>query len=191
MEPLRPAVVLSGRFQPFHAGHHAAFRALQARFGAENVWIASSDRPSSTPGRPSPLRFEEKRAIICGLFEVPSERVVLVRSPYAPAEVLSGLDPARTAYVAALGARDEGRLRSRYWAPLPEDPGTPLEPYPTRGYFLVLPPQEGDLSASAVRAALGSPDRSLEEKERAFRELYPRYDEALFRLLVERLGATG
>lgn len=181
----RLAVVLSGRFQPFHRGHHAAFLHLQERFGPEQVWLASSDRGAEKPGRPAPFSFLEKQRIITGLFGVPAERVVQIKSPYAPAEVLAAQDRETTAYVAALGSRDADRLKSRYWAPF--SPDEPLLPYPERGYVLVLPPMADDLSASQIRATLGSETLSAHAKETAFRAWYPRFDAQLFQLLTERL----
>lgn len=185
MDPLQPAVVLAGRFQPFHRGHHAAYRWLVDRFGAERVWLASSGRTEEGGGRPAPFGFEEKRRLITTLFAVPAERVVRIRSPYAPKEVLAALDPDSTSYVAAVGARDADRLKSRYWAPFPPD--GPWEPYPRRGYVLVVPALEDDLSATAIRALLGDPALPLAEKEAAFRGWYPRWDADLFQLLVTRL----
>jgi len=180
------AVVYPGRFQPFHRGHFETWRQLVARFGPERVWIASAERAEGRPGRPAPLSFEERRRIAVTLFGLPEARFVRVRSPYAPAEILSGLDPEDTALVAAVGARDPGRLKSRYWAPFP--PEGPWEPYPGRGYVLETPLQADDLSASAIRALLGSP-RPRAEKEAALHAWYPRVDAELFELLLTRLGS--
>ena len=72
---------------------------------------------------------------------------------------------------------------------MPFREGEPLDPYPRRGYILTMPPAEGDLSASEIRAVLGDGQRSLEEREAAFRAWYPRWDRDLFHLLIERLGA--
>lgn len=188
MTTTRLAVVLAGRFQPFHRGHYEAWARLVSRFGAEQVWIATSDRRGDAGGRPAPFTFEEKRRILSTLFPVPAERVVLVKSPYRPVEVLASQDPERTAYVAAVGERDAGRLSSRYWAPFPEQ--GPWEPYPARGYVLLLPPQADDLSATRIREVLGDPGLDLEEKERAFRSWYPSFDRSIFELITSRLSGA-
>lgn len=180
-------VVFAGRFQPFHAGHFGVYSALVERFGADAVYLASSDRAAGTTGRPAPLPFSDKKRLITGLFDVPADRVVQIKSPYAPREILAAYDPEQTAFVAVIGARDEGRLKSRYWEPFVE--GAPLLPYPTRGYILTMPPRAADLSASQIRAALGDPSRPLEAREAAFRALYPRWDAEIFHLLIDRLGA--
>lgn len=180
------AVVYPGRFQPFHRGHFETWRHLVGRFGEDRVWIASAERAEGRPGRPAPLSFEERRRIAVALFDVPEARFVRVKSPYAPAEILSGLDAQDTALVAAVGARDAGRLKSRYWAPF--SPEGPWEPYPGRGYALETPLQAGDLSASAIRELLAS-DLPRAEKEAALLAWYPRFDPELFALLLARLGS--
>lgn len=182
-------VVFPGRFQPFHRGHHGVYLALCQRFGADAVYLASSDRTGDAGGRPAPFSFAEKQKLIVKLFDVEPSRIVQVKSPYGPREILSHYDPATTAFVAVTGARDDGRLKSRYWRPYAPD--VPLEPYPGRGYILTAPPAADDLSASTIRGVLGDPGLSRDAKIAAFNTWYPRWDEALFDELVARLtGAT-
>ena len=180
-------VVFAGRFQPFHRGHHGVYTALCARFGQDAVYLASSDRVGVAGGRPAPFTFDEKKRLITGLFGVPPARVVRVKSPYGPTEILSAYDPEQTAYIAVVGARDEGRLTSRYWRPY--EPHAPLEPYPRCGYILTAPPAAADLSATEIRAALGDPGTTPSEKQSYFRATYPLWDEILFELMVARLRA--
>ena len=175
------AAVLSGRVQPW--------RHLVARFG--DAWIATSarggDRPGR-PGRPAPFSFEEKREVIVTLFEIPASRVVCVKSPYAPREVLAQVPP-EAAYVAAMGDKDHDRLRiGKYFQWF--DPDSPLLPYAERGYAYLCPDGGPGVTASDVRAALGDPTRSAADKERWFRAFYPRFDRGVFDLLVERLTPT-
>ena len=177
-------VVFAGRFQPFHSGHHGVYTSLCARFGPDAVYLASAERRAES-GRPAPFSFEERHRQITGLFDVPSDRVVRVKSPYGPTEILSGHDPEQTSFVAVVGARDEGRLTSRYWRPFTED--GPREPYPRCGYILTAPPAADDLSATEIRAVLGDPALPRHNKEARFRAWYPRWDEALFEQMVERL----
>lgn len=184
------AVVYAGRFQPFHAGHYAAWTSLCQRFGPETCWLATSDRTGKATAwdRAAPFGFEEKRRIITGLFPVPPERVVRVRSPYAPAEVLAPLGP-DVALVAALGARDADRLSSRYWRTYAPD--APLLPAPEAGYVLVLPEQAGGLSGTALRAALGDVGRPRPEREALFRDHYPVWNEEIATLILDRLEQTS
>lgn len=179
------AVVFAGRFQPFHRGHFAAWRWLCARFGEQAVWLASSDRTGVGDGynRPAPFSFAEKHQIATRLFSVPEDRLVCIKSPYRPVEILGALPPERTAFVAAVGARDADRLRSRYWV---DDPGQgPRRSYRDQGYRLILPAFADDLSASAIRAAFSDPSA---DPEAAFRALYPLFDPEIFALFVSRLG---
>ena len=39
-------VVYSGRFQPFHRGHYASYKKLVSKFGADNVYISTSNDTS-------------------------------------------------------------------------------------------------------------------------------------------------
>lgn len=190
--PLELAVVYSGRFQPFHPGHYAVWRQLVARFGEAAVWIASSGRTGpADPGKklePAPLRFEEKRWFATRLFPIPAARFVQVRSPYRPVELLSTLDPARTAYVAVLGHKDADRLQSAYFSPLP--PEGPVLPYPERGYVLVLAPQSDGLSSRQIRAELSAHARGEAEKMDVFKRIYGKADPEALRLLLDRLEAS-
>ena len=57
-EAVKPRVVaiLPGRFQPAAKHHKAAYEALVAKFGAKNVYIATS----GVTGPKSPFTFAEK-----------------------------------------------------------------------------------------------------------------------------------
>lgn len=189
---LIPVVVLSGRFQPFHQGHHDAYRWLVARWGAGAVRLGTSDRTGAgdRQNRPAPLSFAEKRRVITELFDVPPEAVVCVRSPYRPVEVLAGLDPETHAYIAAVGEKDAARLESRpYFRPLPDD-GT-SEPFPLRGYVQVVPASLFPHSGSEIRAAFGDSDRSYAEKRALFRGWYGREHDELLGLMISRFSVAG
>ena len=54
----KTVVVYSGRFQPFHKGHYASYEKLVSKFGAENVYIGTSNDQS---GPKSPFSFKEKK----------------------------------------------------------------------------------------------------------------------------------
>ena len=58
-EQNKPRVVVTypGRFQPWHSGHSGVFSQLQKKFGAENVFIATSNDQSSAK---SPFNFSDK-----------------------------------------------------------------------------------------------------------------------------------
>ena len=97
-------VLYPGRFQPFHLGHADVFRSLQAKFGRDNVFIATSNKSDN---KKSPFNFADKVAFMSAA-GVPSDRILEVVSPYKlPAQ----FDPANTVFVVAVGAPDADRLR--------------------------------------------------------------------------------
>ena len=184
----QPVVLLSGRFQPFHPGHYQSYRWLCDRFGPDAVWLGTSDRAArvkDSAARPAPLNFDEKRAIITGLFDIAPERVVCVASPYRPVELLSRFDPESAAYVAAMGEKDGARLAGRpYFRSLPDS--GPLEPYRVRGYVQLVPTGDFPLSASEIRARFQAGDEAALAAD--LQSWYGDGDPALFALMRARFG---
>ena len=107
-------VVYSGRFQPFHKGHYATYSKLVSKFGANNVYIGTSNDTSSDK---SPFNFNEKKKIATTMFGIPSSKIIRVGNPYAPKEVLSKFDGKTTQYIAAVGEKDASRLHGKYFKP--------------------------------------------------------------------------
>jgi predicted SPOUT superfamily RNA methylase MTH1 len=97
-------VLYPGRFQPFHLGHADVFRTLQAKFGRDNVYIATSNKAD---GGKSPFNFTDKVTIMHAA-GVPSDRILEVQSPYKlPAQ----FDATTTVLVVTVGAPDAARLQ--------------------------------------------------------------------------------
>ena len=105
---MRQIAIYAGRFQPFHKGHDSAYKQLVTKFGEENVYVATSE-PKETSTR-NPFKFGEKKQLMTAMFDIPSERVVQVKNPYKPVEVLSKFDPKKTAFITAVGEKDGDRL---------------------------------------------------------------------------------
>ena len=82
-------VVYSGRFQPFHKGHYATYSHLVKKFGKDKVYIGTSNK---TDNKKSPFNFKEKKQIMTTMFGVPSNRIVEVKNPYVPTEILKKFD---------------------------------------------------------------------------------------------------
>ena len=93
-------VVYVGRFQPMHQGHYKTFAHLQKKFGKGNVYVGTSNKTEK--GR-SPFNFREKKKIMTTMFSIPSNRVVQVKNPYAPTEILKKFDKETTAFVTVVG----------------------------------------------------------------------------------------
>ena len=103
----RTIVVYSGRFQPFHLGHYNSYQTLVNKFGWENVFIGTSDKVDPVK---SPFNFKEKKKIITTMFKIPSDKVVQIKNPYVPKEILNKFDSKTTAYVTVVGEKDSSSI---------------------------------------------------------------------------------
>jgi hypothetical protein len=172
-------VVYSGRFQPFHAGHNASYLHLVKKFGKANVFIGTSDK---TDTKKSPFNFKEKVAIMRGLFGVPKDKIVKIKSPYAPMEILKNYDEETTGFITVVGEKDEARLGGKYFTPYT---GEVQYGYRDKGYVYASPAQAGALSGTKVREMLSS--GTMEERKEKFNQIYPKFNEKLFNLIIQKL----
>ena len=107
-------VVYSGRFQPFHKGHFITYQNLIKKFGKDNVFIGTSNK---TDNKKSPFNFREKKTIMMKMFGIPSNKIIEVKNPYAPTEILKNYDAAKTGFITVVGEKDEQRLGGNYFTP--------------------------------------------------------------------------
>ena len=82
----KKVVVYAGRFQPFHPGHYGSYKQLVSVFGKDNVYIGASNK---TDNLKSPFNFKEKKQIMTTMFDVPSDKIIQIKNPYAPKEILN------------------------------------------------------------------------------------------------------
>jgi len=143
-------VVYSGRFQPMHKGHFGVYAHLIKKFGKDNVFIATSDKVD-LPN--SPLNFSEKKLVMTTMFGVPSDKIVQVKNPYIPTEILSKYDEATTAYITVVSEKDEMRLGGKYFS---KWDGNPEDGYKDKGYVYISPMFGEGISATEIRKMLSS-----------------------------------
>jgi hypothetical protein len=172
-------VVYSGRFQPFHKGHYAAYKNLVSKFGAGNVFIGSSNTTSQPK---SPFNFKEKKKIATTMFDIPANRFVMVKNPYNPVEILSKFDADTTQYVAAVGEKDAERLGGSYFKPYRGKAGYG---YKEIGYTYLVPPQAEAISGTDVRKNIGGADEKTAIEY--FKKVYSKFDKGIFDLIRKRL----
>ena len=110
-KPAGTVAVFTGRFQPFHAGHYSIYKSMVERFGKDNVYIATSDK---TEAIKSPFKFKDKKDIMRQMFGIPDDKIVQVKNPYAPVEILEKFPP-ETVYVTAVSQKDAERLGGKYF----------------------------------------------------------------------------
>ena len=175
-EVKKTVVVYSGRFQPFHKGHYAAYQKLVSKFGANNVYIGTSDK---TDGGKSPFNFKEKVVIMGKMFGIPPNKIVQVSNPYAPKEILSKFDGKTTQYIAAVGQKDADRLAGKYFKPYKGKAGYG---YDEIGYTYIIPPEPEAISGTDVRNWLSSDDA-----EKLFLKAYPKFDKEIYKMITKKL----
>jgi hypothetical protein len=172
-------VVYSGRFQPFHKGHYATYEQLVKKFGSDNVYIATSNVTNSSN---SPFNFSEKKAIMTKMFGITSSKIINVRNPYAPTEILNKYNKDTTALIVVVGEKDEQRLGGKYFTPYKEKA---TEPYPDRGYVYAAPATSNPISGTDVRYWLSSGTEA--DRKKNFTKAYPKFDEQIFKMITLKL----
>lgn len=176
----KTVVVYSGRFQPFHRGHYATYQGLVSKFGKDNVYIATSNK---TDNQKSPFNFKEKKLIIQKMFGIPSNKIVEVRNPYAPMEILANYPEETTGFVTAVGEKDEMRLGGKYFQPYK---GEIEKGYRDAGYVYISPSQTNAISGTEVRNMLSKGTEEVRKKN--FLKAYPKFDEKVFKLITLKLS---
>ena len=181
----RVVAIYPGRFQPAASHHIAAYKGLVSKFGAKNVYIATS----GVTGPKSPFSFAEKKKIISAA-GVPSNRIVKVKNPYQAIEITSKL-PEDTAVVFAVGAKDGDRLTAgKYFDKYKA--GKKLDGFREHGYIYIIPHvafkvNGKEMSGTSVRAALG--DRSIKQpqKVKLFKGIFGHNKKDIYKLVVDKL----
>jgi len=173
-------VIYSGRFQPFHKGHFATYQNLIKKFGKDSVFIATSNK---TDNQKSPFDFREKKTIMTKMFGIPSNKIVQVKNPYKPTEILSSYDASKTGLISVVGEKDEQRLGGNYFTPYK---GKVEFGYLDKGYVYASPSQSNPISGTDVRNWLGK--GSEEEKKEGFLKAYPKFDPTVFKFITLKLA---
>ena len=173
-------VVYVGRFQPMHKGHHQVYEHLVKKFGRNNVFVGTSNKVQ----RPkSPFNFKEKREIMTTMFGIPSNKIVQVKNPYAPTEVLKKFNEEETAFVTVVGKKDASRLGGKYFD---KWDGKPTHGYKEKGYIYVSP-AFGNISGTETRNGLSV--GSEEQRKSFFKDrAYGKYNEKIFRMITDKLN---
>jgi phosphopantetheine adenylyltransferase len=179
-------VVYPGRFQPFHLGHYDKYEFLVKEFGKDSVYIATSN--TIEPDK-SPLNFKEKHLVISSLFDIPKNKIIQVRNPYNPVEVLSKQDDT-TVYITAVGKKDSDRLGGKYYRKF-ESMQKSTETYKDAGYVLILPEDSTKYKGEAISGTLvRSVFRESTEKEKKdlFKQMYGKFDQKIYSLINQKLN---
>lgn len=172
-------VTYVGRFQPFHKGHYATYEHLVKKFGKDNVYIGTSDKIEIPK---SPFRFKEKVEIMTTMFGIPKNRIIEVKNPYVPKEILDKFDENTTAFITVVGEKDSGRLGGKYFRPYR---GVVDVPVKDGGYVYASPAQKNPLSGTEVRSGMSNPTEELRIK--FFKTAYPKFNQKIFDLVSSKM----
>lgn len=172
-------VVYSGRFQPFHKGHFATYDNLVRKFGKDSVYIGTSN---VTDSKKSPFNFKEKKAIMMQMFGISSSKIVNVKNPYRPEEILNKYDSDTTGLIVVVGEKDQNRLSGKYFTPYKNKVE---QGYLDKGYVYASPATANPISGTDVRYWLSA--GSEEERKKNFIKAYPKFDSQIFKLITLKL----
>ena len=176
----KKVVVYAGRFQPFHKGHYATYSHLVKQFGKDNVYIGTSDK---TDNIKSPFKFKEKKVIMMKMFGIPSDKIIQIKNPYAPTEIIGKFPEESTAFITVVGEKDRYRLKGKYFEPY--HPDRVESGYKDKGYVYVAPAQSNPISGTDVRNWLSK--GSEEQRKSGFKKAYGKFDPKIFKLVSDKL----
>ena len=179
--------IYSGRFQPFHQNHYLVYKDLLKEFGNSNCYIATSNK---TEPKKSPFNFNEKKKIITALFDVPKNKVIQIKNPYSPEEILKKY-PENYSYVTAVGGKDADRLtHGKYFEVYKK--GMELEGYKNKGYCWIIPNKMTKYKGQMISGTLVRDTfKTVGNKEAKdfFMTLFGNWNESIFNLIIKKLGA--
>lgn len=184
-------VVYGGRFQPFHLGHFKAYEWLINKFGKENVWIGTSNKTNlnSSDGKVSPFNFKEKIRIMFNLYNIDPKRVIECKNAaFKPIEIFQLYRGYKIIYITAVGEKNVSRYKQNdFYNPLPKK--VDVESLDTldskKGYFIEIPTQQNNLSATEIRSKLIKTDGKKHEE--LFKKYFGKYDNLLDQFITNRL----
>ena len=195
-------VIYPGRFQPFHRGHQASYDYLVQKYGAESVYIATSDVPKNVDPETSPFDYADKVKMMTKL-GVPASRIVRVKNPYQAKEIVDSLsdeEKGTTALIFAVSEKDGQRFtftnkngEPAYLQPMPKNIKK-LQPMTKHGYVAITPTvnfrvkgQDAN-SATAIRKLYR--EGSDHDRAQIIADLYGAPDAELQATFDKKLGVT-
>jgi len=191
-------VIYPGRFSPPTKNHLNVYKYLAKTYGANNVYIATSDKVD--PPR-SPFNFAEKKELL-SFAGIPANHIVNTKSPYMAREITEHFDPSSTVLIFAVGQKDmeeDPRFNFKpkkdgspsYFQPYAANKGK-LETFDKHAYIVPIPNFEFELAGQQILGATQIrklfAEASPEEQKQIFTELYGRFDPKLFALVQSKLA---
>ena len=186
--------IYPGRFHPFHKGHQASYQYLQNQFGADNVFISTSNVVAPLT---SPFTFEDKKMMMT-MLGIPEDKIVQVKNPYRSEEITAKLDPDNTVLIFGLSEKDVSRFTftkkdgsKSYMQPYPKDE-MQLKSMKDHAYVVLTPTIDfkvgGDTikSASQIRSMYIKADDT--QRRLIIKDMYGKADSKIKELFDKKLG---
>jgi hypothetical protein len=128
---MRTVVIYPGRFHPFHRGHRASYDHLVQQYGADNVFVVSSDKQDADN---SPFSFDDKLDMMTKL-GIPPGRIARVVNPYQAREITSQIDDKdNTVLIFAVSEKDMSGPDARFnFKPKADGTAGYIQPIPDSG----------------------------------------------------------
>lgn len=185
-------IIYSGRFQPAHKGHAAAYNALVQEYPEADVWVATSNVVKED----SPFDFQERKFLL-EKAGVPSNRIVQVVNTYAAKEITSKYNENKDNLIYVVSQKDADRFSYK-----PKKDGTPpylqkledaneLLPMGEKGYIKVGKTFPFKVLGKIVTGATQIRDMykhvSEPERKQIIIDLYGKFDENIYNLFNKKL----
>jgi hypothetical protein len=176
--------IYSGRFQPYHRGHHHSYKFLVKKFGKKNVYIATSNKT----GDKSPFDFNEKQAIISKMFKIPKTNIIQVRIPYNPVEIKALFDEKTTALVVGLGEKEDvSRLLGKYYETYT---GADMESFDTKGYVISVPQLQVKINGITISGTEVRKAFKGDNPQDTFKSLYGKINTSIYSIFKRKFNIT-
>lgn len=191
-------VVYPGRFHPFHKGHASVYAALVKKFGADKVFIATSDKV--IPPK-SPFTFEEKKKMMIHT-GIPASAIIQTKNPYQAQELVANYDPANTILMFAVSDKD--MAEDPRFTFKPKKDGSPsyfqkagkgMESLDKHGYIVSVPTLSFKVlgkpmkSATEFRSNFAKADDDMQEQ--MITDLFGSYNPEIHELMKAKITEAG
>jgi len=185
-------IVYSGRFQPAHKGHAAAYNALVREYPEADVWVATTNLVKED----SPFNFQERKFLL-EKAGVPADKIVQVVSTYVAKEITKNYNENKDHLIYVVSQKDADRFSYK-----PKKDGTMpylqkledadrLLPMSEKGYIKVGKTFPFKVLGKTITGATQIRDmyRHVSEPERKqiIVDLYGKFDQSIYNLFNKKL----
>jgi hypothetical protein len=185
-------IIYSGRFQPAHKGHAAAYNALVQEYPDADVWVATSN----VVNEKSPFNFQERKFLL-EKAGVPRDRIIQVAATYVAKEITKNYNENKDHLIYVVSQKDADRFSYK-----PKKDGTmpylqkledadKLLPMGEKGYVKVGKTFPFKVLGKTITGATQIRDIykhvTEPEKKQIIVDLYGKFDPSIYNLFNKKL----